>query len=84
MIYFAWAADSQTETFYGPLNPRTGKRSRVGVLSAFSSRKARSAFIEQSQGAAAVVTRPYARQMKAGLEDRAFNELVAVLVGGER
>ncbi|MNC22921.1 hypothetical protein D3C76_864950 [compost metagenome] len=83
MIYFAWAADGQTETFYGPLNPRTGKRSHVGVLSAFSSRKARSAFIEQSQGAAAVVTRPYARQMKAGLEDRAFNELVAVLVVGE-
>lgn len=50
MIYFAWAADSQAETFYGPPNPRTGKRSRVGVLSAFTSRKARSAFIEQSQG----------------------------------
>lgn len=79
MIYFAWAADSQAETFYGPPNPRTGKRSRVGVLSAFSSRKARSAFIAQSQGAAAA-TRPYARQMKAGLDDRAFNELVAALV----
>ncbi|BEE00552.1 hypothetical protein VAWG001_21660 [Aeromonas dhakensis] len=84
MIYFAWAADSQAETFYGPLNPRTGKRSRVGVLSAFTSRKARAAFIAQCKGSAAVVTRPYARQMKAGLEDRAFNELVAVLVGGER
>lgn len=84
MIYFAWAADSQAETFYGPPNPRTGKRSRVGELSAFTSRKARSVFIEQSQRAVAVVTRPYARQMKAGLEDRAFNELVAVLVGGER
>lgn len=84
MIYFAWAADSQAETFYGPLNPRTGKRSRVGVLSVFTSRKARSAFIEQSQGAAAVVTRPYTRQMKAGLDYRAFKELVAILVGGER
>ncbi|OKP44061.1 hypothetical protein BJP24_13205 [Aeromonas allosaccharophila] len=83
MIYFAWAADSQTGTFYGPPNPRTCKRSRVGVLSAFTSRKARSVFIEQSQGAAAVVTRPYARQMKAGLDERAFNELVAALVGGE-
>ena len=83
MIYFAWVADSQTETFYGPSNPRTGKRSRGGVLGAFTSRKARSAFIEQSQGAAAVVTRPYARQMKAGLDDRAFNELVAALAGGE-
>ena len=83
MIYFAWVADSQTETFYGPPNPRTGKRSRVGVLSAFTSRKARSAFIEQSQGAAAVVTRPYARQMKADLDDRTFNELVTALVRGE-
>ncbi|ATL94023.1 hypothetical protein CK911_15280 [Aeromonas sp. CU5] len=83
MIYFAWAADSQTETFYGPPNPRTGKRSHVGVLSAFTSRKARSVFIEQSQRAVAVVTRPYARQMKAGLDERAFNELVAALVGGE-
>lgn len=82
MIYFAWAADSQAETFYGPPNPRTGKRSRVGVLSAFTSRKARAAFIAQSQGTA-VVTRPYARQMKAGLDERAFNELVAALVGGE-
>ncbi len=82
MIYFAWVPDSQTETFYGPPNPRTGKRSRVGVLSAFTSRKARSAFIEQSQGAV-VVTRPYARQMKAGLDERAFNELVVALVGGE-
>jgi hypothetical protein len=83
MIYFAWAADSQTETFYGLPNPRTCKRSCVGVLSAFTSRKARSVFIEQSQGAAAVVTRPYARQMKAGLDERAFNELVAAQVGGE-
>lgn len=83
MIYFAWAADSQAETFYGPPNPRTGKRSRVGVLSTFTSRKARSVFIEQSQRAVAVVTRPYARQMKAGLDEWAFNELVAALVGGE-
>jgi hypothetical protein len=83
MIYFAWAAYSQTETFYGPPNSRTGKRSRVGVLSTFTSRNARSVFIEQSQRAVAVVTRPYARQMKAGLDERAFNELVAALVGGE-
>lgn len=83
MIYFAWAADNQTETFYGPPNPRTGKRSRVGVLSAFTSRKARAAFIAQCKGAAAVVTRPYARQMKAGLDDRAFNELVTALIRGE-
>ncbi|MFL9691748.1 hypothetical protein [Aeromonas veronii] len=84
MIYFSWAADSQAETFYGPSNPRTGRRSQVGVLSAFTSRKARATFIEQSQGIAVVITRPYARQMKAGLDDRAFNKLVAVLVGEEQ
>lgn len=83
MIYFAWAPDGHTETLYGPPNPRTGKRSHTGVLSAFTSRKARTAFMEQSRGLAMAVTRPFARQMRGGLDERAFNELVAVLSGGE-
>lgn len=79
MIYFAWAADSQTETFYGLPNPRTGQRSYAGVLSS----KARTVFIEQSRGIAVAVTHPFARQMRAGLNERVFNELVAVLTGGQ-
>ncbi len=83
MIYFAWAPDGQAETLYGPPNPRTSKRSHSGGLSAFTSCKARAAFIEQSRGIAVAVTRPFARQMRAGLNERAFNVLVAALVGGE-
>ncbi|MCX0435267.1 hypothetical protein [Aeromonas veronii] len=45
--------------------------------------KARTAFMEQSRGLAMAVTRPFARQMGAGLDERAFNELVAVLNWGE-
>jgi hypothetical protein len=82
MICFAWRAETPA-TLTGPVNPRTGKRSHAGTLSAFVSRKERAAFIERTNGSAVEVTRPYARQMKAGLDERAFNQLVAVLVGGD-
>lgn len=63
--------------------PRTGERSLAGSLSAFTSRQARAVFIDQTHGAAVAITARQARQMKAGLDERAFKELVAVLVGGD-
>ncbi|MGL5225603.1 MAG: hypothetical protein ACRC8Q_09850 [Aeromonas sp.] len=83
MNYFAWASGSEQPTFTGPTNPRTGKRSQVGVLSAFGTKAERDRFIEQTKGKAVPVTRPFAREMKAGFDDRSFNQLVALLVGGE-
>lgn len=84
MIYFAWAQQGPAPIFTGPTNPRTGKRSQAGVLSAFASRKDRERFIKQTNGAAKAVTAKEARELKAGLCERSFGELVAVLVGGER
>ena len=83
MIYFAWANGSEQPTFTGPINPRTGKRSQVGSLSAFNWRSDRDRFIEQTRGGAIAVTAKQARELKAGLDDRAFKELVAVLIGGD-
>lgn len=83
MIYFAWAAGSTPPTFTGTANPYTGKRSQLGSLSAFAWRKDRDRFIEQTRGAAVAVTATQARKLKAGLDDRAFNALVAVLTGGD-
>lgn len=83
MIYFAWAAHGSEPVFVGPINPRNGKRSQAGSLSAFSWRSDRDRFIEQSKGAAVAVTAKQARELKAGLDERAFNELVAVLTGGD-
>ena len=83
MIYFAWAAGSTPPTFTGTANPYTGKRSQLGSLSAFAWRKDRDRFIEQTRGAAVAVTATQARKLKAGLDDRAFNALVAVLLGGD-
>lgn len=83
MTYYAWAQAGQAPTFVGPVNPRSGKRSQAGSLSAFASREAREQFVEQTHGAAVVVTAKQARELKAGLDERAFNELVNVLVGGE-
>ncbi|WP_235660914.1 hypothetical protein [Aeromonas veronii] len=80
--FFAWAAASEPG-FIGPINPRTGKRSQAGSLSAFPSRKARAEFIAKTQGAAVAVTAKEARQLKAGLDDRAFHELVDLLAGGD-
>ncbi|MGU5693134.1 hypothetical protein [Aeromonas veronii] len=82
MRYFAWAAHGSEPTFTGPINPRTGKRSQAGSLSAFDWRRDRDRFIEQTKGAAVVVTAKQARELKAGLDEQAFNELVAVLTGG--
>jgi len=81
MIYYAWGS-SATGTFTGPANNRTGKRSQAGCLSAFSSRAERDRFIEQTKGAAVAVTARQARELKAGLDDRAFNELVNTSLGG--
>ena len=83
MIYFAWAAGSTPPTFTGTANPYTGKRSQLGSLSAFAWRKDRDRFIEQTRGAAVAVTATQARKPKARLDDRAFNALVAVLLGGD-
>ena len=83
MIYFAWANGSEQPTFTGPINPRTGKRSQVGSLSAFNWRTDRDRFIAKANGAAVAVTAKQARELKAGLDERAFKELVAVLTGGE-
>lgn len=83
MRYFAWAAGSTPPTFTGTANPYTGKRSQLGSLSAFSWRRDRDRFIEQTRGAAVAVTAKQARELKAGLDERAFNELVAVLTGGD-
>ena len=83
MTYFAWANGSEPATFIGPTHPRTGKRSQQGSLSAFSWRSDRDRFIEQARGAAVAVTAKQARELKAGLDDRAFNALVSVLIGSD-
>ena len=83
MTYFAWAAGSTPPTFTGTTNQHTGKRSQLGSLSAFLWRSDRDRFIEQTRGAAVAVTAKQARELKAGLTEQAFNELVAVLTGGD-
>jgi hypothetical protein len=83
MTYYAWAPVAQQPTFTGPANPKTGKRSQAGSLSAFASRRQRDEFIASTGGMAEAVTAKQARQLKAGLDERAFNELVTVLVGGD-
>lgn len=83
MTYYAWAPVVQQPTFTGPANPKTGKRSQTGSLSAFASRRQRDDFIASTNGMAEAVTAKQARQLKAGLDERAFNELVTVLVGGD-
>jgi len=83
MTYYAWAPAAQQPTFTGPANQKTGKRSRAGSLSAFASRRQRDEFIVSTGGMAEAVTAKQARQLKAGLDERAFNELVTVLVGGD-
>ena len=83
MTYFAWAAGSTQPTLTGPANPYTGKRSQAGSLSAFSWRSDRDRFIGQTKGAAVAVTAKQARELKAGLDERGFNELVDVLTGGD-
>ena len=83
MTYYAWAPAAQQPTFIGPANPKTGKRSQAGSLSAFACRRQRDAFIASTNGMARVVTATQARQLKAGLDERAFNELVRLQVGGE-
>ena len=82
MRYFAWASSAKPPTFTGPINPRTGKRSQAGSLSAFGWRCDRDRFIEQTKGAAVVVTTKQARELKAGLDDRSFDALVGALTGG--
>lgn len=82
MTYFAWASSTEQPTFTGPINPRTGKRSQAGSLSAFSWRSDRDRFIEQTKGAAVAVTAKQARELKAGLTEQAFNELAVLLIGG--
>lgn len=84
MTYFAWANGSEPATFIGPIHPRTGKRSQQGSLSAFLWRSDLDRFIAQTKGAAVAVTTKEALELKAGLDDRAFKELVAVLLGGTR
>ena len=83
MRYFAWAAHGSEPAFVGPVNPRTGKRSQAGSLSAFSWRRDRDRFIEQTRGAAVAVTAKQARELKAGLTQQEFTELVVVLTGGD-
>ncbi len=83
MIYFAWAAHGSEPAFVGPVNPHSGKRSQAGSLSAFSWRRDRDRFIEQTRGAAVAVTAKQARELKAGLTQQEFNELVTVLTGGD-
>ncbi|WP_287866865.1 hypothetical protein [Aeromonas sp.] len=83
MTYYAWAPAALQPTFIGPANPKTGKRSQAGSLSAFANRKTRDEFIASTGGMAGAVTATQARQMKAGLDERAFNELVSVLMGGD-
>ena len=83
MIYFAWASSTEQPTFTGPINPRTGKRSQAGSLSAFDWRSDRDRFIEQTRGAAVAVTAKQARELKAGLTQQEFTELVVVLTGGD-
>ncbi len=83
MIYFAWAAHGSEPAFVGPVNPHSGKRSQAGSLSAFSWRRDRDRFIEQTKGAAVAVTAKQARELKAGLTQQEFTELVTVLTGGD-
>ncbi|MGU5662858.1 hypothetical protein [Aeromonas sanarellii] len=83
MTYFAWASSTEQPTFTGPINPRTGKRSQAGSLSAFDWRRDRDRFIEQTRGAAVAVTAKQARELKAGLTQQEFTELVVVLTGGD-
>ncbi len=83
MIYFAWASSTEQPTFTGQINPRTGKRSQAGSLSAFGWRSDRDRFIEQTKGAAVAVTAKQARKLKAGLDDREFDALVVALTGGD-
>lgn len=83
MTYYAWAPAAQQPTFIGPANPKTGKRSQAGSLSAFACSQQRDAFIVSTNGMARVVTATQARQLKAGLDERAFNELVRLQVGGD-
>lgn len=83
MTYFAWAAGSTPPTFTGTANPYTGKRSQLGSLSAFAWRKDRDRFIEQTRGAAVVVTAKQASELKAGLDNREFDALVVALTGGD-
>ncbi|MDY7890029.1 hypothetical protein [Aeromonas caviae] len=83
MRYFAWAAGSTPPTFTGTANPYTGKRSQLGSLSAFDWRRDRDRFIEQTRGAAVAVTAKQARELKAGLTQQEFTELVDVLTGGD-
>ncbi|MNR67504.1 hypothetical protein D3C85_1915410 [compost metagenome] len=47
-------------------------------------RSDRDRFLAQTKGAAVAVTAKEARELKAGLDDRAFKELVVVLLGGAR
>lgn len=84
MRYFAWAAHGSEPAFVGPVNPHSGKRSQAGSLSAFSWRSDRDRFIEQTRGAAVAVTAKQARELKAGLTQQEFTELVAFLLGGTR
>ena len=83
MRYFAWAAHGCEPAFVGPVNPHSGKRSQAGSLSAFSWRRDRDRFIEQTRGAAVAVTAKQARELKAGLTQQEFTELVTVLTGGD-
>lgn len=80
MTYYAWVQDGDTPKFTGPVNRKSGKRSQAGSLSAFASRKARDEFLSLSRGAVAV-TADEARQLKAGLDQQAFEQLVAFSVG---
>lgn len=83
MTYYAWAPAAQQPTFTGPANPKTGKRSQAGSLSAFACRRQRDEFIASTNGMAGAVTATQARQLKAGLDERAFNQLVVLSVGDE-
>ena len=83
MRYFAWAAHGSEPAFVGPVNPHSGKRSQAGSLRAFSWRSDRDRFIEQTRGAAVAVTAKQARELKAGLTQQEFTELVVVLTGGD-
>lgn len=83
MRYFAWAAHGSEPAFVGPVNPHSGKRSQAGSLSAFDWRSDRDRFIEQTRGGAIAVTAKQARELKAGLTQQEFTELVAVLTGGD-
>ncbi|TNI47139.1 hypothetical protein CF130_05040 [Aeromonas dhakensis] len=83
MIWYAWAQEGQEPRFIGPANPRTGKRSQAGSLAAFTNPLRRDAFVAQTRGTAVAVSARRAREIKAGLSDRSFNELVRVLTGGE-